>query len=140
MNTYAPGSERSVPICDNCRIHHNKMLEELVNGSCMQPFIPLGAPHLTTASVGCLLLFLLPYSPDLNPIEESFSACKCSVCFMVPYLTLVIVKAHLRLHNQTIRNAADPISALTQACACITAEKAQAWFIHAGYTAQHTIQ
>ncbi|KAJ7665589.1 hypothetical protein B0H17DRAFT_837276, partial [Mycena rosella] len=63
------------------------------------------------------LLFLLPYSPDLNPIEESFSA----------------LKAHLRLHNQTIRNAADPISALTQACACITAEKAQAWFIHAGY-------
>jgi hypothetical protein len=26
--------------------------------------------------LGCKLHFLPPYSPDLNPIEESFSSCK----------------------------------------------------------------
>lgn len=44
------------------------------------------------------------------------------------------VKAHLRRHNQSIRSALDPVLALTEACACITPEKARAWFIHAGYT------
>lgn len=26
-------------------------------------------------SLGCLLIYLPPYSPDMNPIEESFSTC-----------------------------------------------------------------
>ena len=26
--------------------------------------------------IGCLILYLPAYSPDLNPIEESFSTCK----------------------------------------------------------------
>lgn len=29
---------------------------------------------LTLACLGCLILYLPAYSPDLNPIEESFSA------------------------------------------------------------------
>ena len=49
--------ERSVLVLDNCRIHHNEALSELVHAA------------------GCLLLYLPAYSPDLNPIEESFSAC-----------------------------------------------------------------
>ena len=39
-------------------VHYHKRVRELIN------------------SVGALLLFLPPYSPDLNPIEETFSAAK----------------------------------------------------------------
>ena len=45
----------SVLVLDNCRIHHNKVLVNMVRAA------------------GCLILFLPAYSPDLNPIEESFS-------------------------------------------------------------------
>jgi DDE superfamily endonuclease len=45
----------SVLVLDNCRIHHNEALVELVHAA------------------GCLILYLPAYSPDLNPIEESFS-------------------------------------------------------------------
>jgi transposase len=49
--------ERSVLVLDNCRIHHNEALTDFVHAA------------------GCLLLYLPAYSPDLNPIKESFSAC-----------------------------------------------------------------
>jgi len=48
---------RSVLVLDNCRIHHNDALLDLV------------------WAAGCLVLYLPAYSPDFNPIEESFSAC-----------------------------------------------------------------
>ncbi|THU81439.1 hypothetical protein K435DRAFT_587474, partial [Dendrothele bispora CBS 962.96] len=64
------------------------------------------------------LLYLPPYSPDLNPIEESFSTWK----------------AYLQRHMSAIHQAEDPILALLDALAsCITAEMAQGWFRHAGY-------
>ena len=47
MNPYP--QNKSVLILDNCAIHK---------------------------SAGCLLIFLPPYFPDLNPIEENFSAGK----------------------------------------------------------------
>lgn len=43
---------------DNASIHYNCKVAELIQ------------------SVGALLVYLLPYSPDLNPIEEAFSAVK----------------------------------------------------------------
>ncbi|KAH8798584.1 hypothetical protein DL96DRAFT_1477311, partial [Flagelloscypha sp. PMI_526] len=57
------------------------------------------------------------YSPDLTPIEESFSA----------------LKAEIRRNSSTMRVAEDPITALLDATACITPEKCQGWFEHAGY-------
>jgi transposase len=56
MNPYPDAC--SVLVLDNCRIHHNEALVELVHAA------------------GCLILYLPAYSPDLNPIEESFSTCK----------------------------------------------------------------
>ena len=55
MNPYPDSC--SVLVLDNCRIHHNEALVELIHAA------------------GCLILYLPAYSPDLNPIEESFSAC-----------------------------------------------------------------
>jgi len=91
--------EQSILVLDNCSIRHNEAIYELVN------------------SVGCLLLFLPPYSPDLNPIEESFST----------------LKAYMRRHGAEMRAATDPVQALLEACGCITGEMAKSWFAHAGY-------
>src|SRR5882762_3268559 len=66
--------EQSVLIIDNCHIHHNKALLDLVNGAGKYHYKCLILTTLTSA--GCLLLFLPPYLPDLNPIEESFSTHK----------------------------------------------------------------
>ena len=48
-------------------------------------------------------------------------------------LTRMAGKAYLRAHGREIADAPDPVLALLEATACITAEKATAWFRHAGY-------
>lgn len=48
----------SIIVMDNASIHYNSKVAELIQ------------------SVGALLVYLPPYSPDLNPIEEAFSAVK----------------------------------------------------------------
>ena len=64
MNQYP--APRSVLVLDNCRIHHNEALVNIVRAA------------------GCLILYLPAYSPDLNPIEESFSTC---LLFLILSLT-----------------------------------------------------
>ena len=64
-----------------------------------------------------MLLYLPPCSPDLSPIEESFSTWK----------------AHLRRNGVILRNAEDPIFTLLESVGCITAEMAENWFKHVGY-------
>jgi transposase len=66
-------AERSVLVLDNCRIHHNKELYDLVHDAGML-LLDMENDRDSNFHQGCLLLYLLPYSPDLNPIEESFSA------------------------------------------------------------------
>lgn len=50
-----------VVIIDNARFHKSKKVVELIE------------------SVGCKIIFLPPYSPDLNPIEHWWSAIKHSI-------------------------------------------------------------
>ena len=56
MNPYP--AKHSVLVMDNARIHHNDDLVTAVE------------------DIGGKILYLLPYSPDLNPIETAFSALK----------------------------------------------------------------
>ncbi|KAI3611736.1 tc1-mariner class transposase [Moniliophthora roreri] len=49
---------RSVLILDNCNIHHTEEVREIVK------------------SAGCKLMYLPPYSPDLNSIKQAFSIIK----------------------------------------------------------------
>ena len=49
---------RSIVILDNASIHHCDGVVELIE------------------SAGALVIFLPPYSPDLNPIEETFASIK----------------------------------------------------------------
>lgn len=66
-------NDRSVLIMDNCAIHKSDYLRELVEAQGLSSQWIFFDP-LTTTSIGSILLFLPPYSPDFNPIEESFSA------------------------------------------------------------------
>ncbi|MCA1738266.1 MAG: transposase, partial [Actinobacteria bacterium] len=66
-------------------------------------------------SAGCELLYLPPYSPDLNPIEEAFSK----------------IKGILRRVGARSREAL--IEALGKALAAITSEDARGFFEHCGY-------
>ena len=66
-------------------------------------------------SVGCELVYLPPYSPDLNPIEEAFSK----------------VKALLRRAGARTREAL--IEAMGQALSAVTARDTCGFFDHCGY-------
>src|SRR5215468_1931212 len=64
---------------------------------------------------GCQLLFLPAYSPDLSPIEETFSK----------------IKAFLRRAGARTREALE--EAICQALLTVTAQDAHGWFRHCGY-------
>jgi len=67
---------------------------------------------------GAELLYLPPYSPDLNPIEKAWAK----------------LKQLLRTAKARTAEALD--EALTEALKAITPENAAAWFRHCGYGAQ----
>ena len=71
MNPYP--QPQSVLIMDNCCIHHMDALQEILNdaGASNSNYFLSSSYYIP----GIMLLYLPPYSPDLNPIEESFSTC-----------------------------------------------------------------
>jgi transposase len=64
---------------------------------------------------GCALLFLPPYSPDFNPIEQAFSKLKA------------ILRGLGARTQETLQEA------VRLAAAAITPADAAAWYAHAGY-------
>jgi transposase len=66
------------------------------------------------AATGARLLYLPPYSPDLNPIEQCWSK----------------IKTFLRAAKARTREALD--AAVTHALATVTESDARAWFVHCG--------
>lgn len=66
-------------------------------------------------AAGAQLLYLPPYSPDLNPIEQAWSK----------------LKGHLR--SAKSRTAAALEETIAQALPTISAQNAAAWFSHCGY-------
>ena len=66
--------------------------------------------------VGADVLFLPPYSPDLNPIEMMWSKIKA-----------LLRKAATRTHE-------DLLAALAQALEAVTASDARGWFAACGYS------
>ena len=67
---------------------------------------------------GARLLYLPPYSPDFNPIEQCWAK----------------IKEHLRMAKARLLDILD--QAVTEAIATITAQNAAAWFQHSGYRVQ----
>lgn len=77
---------------------------------------------LICAYSGMRLLYLSPYSPDFNPIEEAFSS----------------IKAWIRRNRAAVRAAAEDghdqlCYVLGEALMSVTPEKARGWFSHSGY-------
>jgi transposase len=66
---------------------------------------------------GARLVYLPPYSPDFNPIEEAFSA----------------IKAWLRRNEHRYASAEDMPWLIHQAAACISVDDALGWFRDCGY-------
>ena len=64
---------------------------------------------------GCRLLFLPPYSPDLNPIEEAFSK----------------IKGFLRKAESRTRGAL--VEAMGRALSAVSGHDARGFFNHCGY-------
>ena len=88
---------RQIVVMDNLTAHKGERVRELVE------------------ACGCSLLYLPPYSPDLNPIEEAFSK----------------VKALLRRAGARTRNAL--VDALGRALDAVTAKDARGFLSHCGY-------
>ena len=93
-----PGLRRGqIVVMDNLTAHKGDRIRELIE------------------SAGCKLLYLPPYSPDLNPIEEAFSK----------------IKGLLRKAGARSREAL--IEALGRALEAITSQDARGFFDHCGY-------
>jgi transposase len=86
-----------IVVMDNLSAHKSERARELIEGR------------------GCQLLFLPPYSPDFNPIEEAFSK----------------IKGALRKAQARTRQAL--IEALSLALSAVTAGDARGFFEHGGY-------
>jgi transposase len=96
----APNLSRGqVVVMDNLSAHKGERVRELIEGR------------------GCELLYLPPYSPDFNPIEEAFSKIKA-----------LIRKAEARSREALLEAIGSAISALS-------AKDARGFFEHCGYRA-----
>jgi transposase len=88
-----------VVVMDNLSAHKGQKVRELLEGR------------------GCELMYLPPYSPDLNPIEQAFAK----------------LKALLRSAGARTREAL--IGAMGEALSAVTAQDASGFFRHCGYRA-----
>jgi len=81
---------------------------------------------------GCIIKFIPPYSPDLNPIEESFSAGKKKKMGEIS-AEHIVVKSWIRREYHRLVDSENPIADLYEACGVVTATKARGWFNCSGY-------
>jgi transposase len=86
-----------IVVMDNLSSHKGSRVRELIEGR------------------GCELIYLPPYSPDLNPIEEAFAK----------------LKALLRKAEARTREAL--LEAMGRALDAVTASDARGFFEHRGY-------
>jgi len=89
--------EGQIVIMDNLKAHKGERVRELIEAR------------------GCEVIFLPPYSPDLNPIEEAFSK----------------IKGILREAAARAREAL--VEAISEALSMVTAQDARGFFGHCGY-------
>ena len=99
MNPYNGTNETSILILDNCSIHHVEEVQTLLRDS------------------GIFVIFLPPYSPDLNPIELTFS----------------YIKQYLQEHQEIIQAANNLSDIIKSAFNSITIDQCINWIGSCGY-------
>ena len=92
-------NHNSVVVMDNCSIHHIEPATSLLE------------------SAGIVTMFLPPYCPDLNPIEEVFS----------------LVKGYLRKHDNILQHLPHPEDIKKETFVSVTVDYCTSFIEHAGY-------
>jgi hypothetical protein len=123
---------QSVLVIDNCCIHHNEALQDLVNGAGKPIMVPNSSELTAYMQVAS---FFTSRRIHLISIRSKSPSVHVSHCHYSDYaITDVLsVKAYMCHHAAQIRAANDPVQALLEACGCITAGMAEHWFSHSGY-------
>lgn len=99
LQQFDGANDNSLVVMDNLSVHHCQPITTLLQ------------------SMGIVVQFLPPYSPDLNPIEEAFS----------------YIKQYLRLHEDVMQVTNDPVPIIKSAIESITSRMCQQWINHSGY-------
>jgi len=84
---------------DNCAIHHDEEIRRVIEGR------------------GAKLIYLPPYSPDFNPIEQAFS----------------FMKKHLRRHESEYLGPHTREWLIDCAIRAVTSAHAEGWARNCGY-------
>lgn len=100
MNTFNGSNPRSIVVLDNCSIHHVQGVTDLFRAA------------------GILVMFLPPYSPDYNPIEQTFS----------------YVKYYIKQHDDLAQQLNDKTPILQAAFSSVTSDLTTAWIASSGYS------
>ena len=100
MMPYNGTNPHSVLILDNCSVHHIHEVKDLLH------------------QAGIVVLYLPPYSPDLNPIEEAFN----------------YVKSYLRKHDPILQSGVPIPTIIKAAFESITHDQCNAWITDSGYS------
>lgn len=100
MMPYNGTNPRSILIMDKLKLRHATEVIDLFT------------------QAGILVIALPPYSPDLNPIEETFS----------------YIRSYLKTHQILLDSLPNPLNMITSAFISITDQHCQAWISHAGYS------
>ena len=99
LHSYDGESPRSVVIMDNCTIHHTHAVLDLFT------------------EAGIVVIFLPPYLPDLNPVEETFS----------------YIKYYLKQNHELLEVLLDPTPVIKAAFDSVTPQLAGSWITDCGY-------
>ena len=88
LGNYARGEKRSIVIMDNASTHMCNEVEYLIE------------------SVGAVLLYTAPYSPDLNPIEMMFN---CYKMYLKRH-EIEFCNDYLKVHNDALNSVTSDIA------------------------------
>lgn len=99
MQQFDGSSARSVLVMDNRSIRHISPAKEALSAA------------------GIITLFLPPYSPDMNPMEELFS----------------YIKYYLKEHDELLQSVSDPRPVIRAAFQSVSTYDCIGWISHSGY-------
>ena len=104
LNEFNCTNPRSVVILDNASIHHIDEISKIIEDE-----------------AGARMLFLPPYSPDLNPVEEVFSK----------------VKGIMKANDGLFQASCIPRALLSLAFGMVTTQDCHSYIAHSGYCTSH---
>jgi transposase len=102
---------------DNCKIHHDDEIREIIENEFRKCARLHPCFRADSSTSDARLVYLPPYSPDFNPIEEMFS----------------FLKAYLRRFEGFVHDDDDLLTLAEEALTSLTEEDVIGWFRDCGY-------